>query len=226
MFLCWLIYLQLSGDYISKLTKLVRSHNLNSKRPMDKEVLTGIAIGIGLSASCGFRVFIPMLLAGLAAKIGIFPLQEGFQWLAGWPAIIGFGTATVVEVIAYYVPFIDNLLDTLSTPLAILAGTLLLTSVLPIDSDLLKWITGSVIGGGTASVIQGGTVLTRLASSKFTAGTGNFIVASGENAAAFGSSLLALFIPLLVAAVVIVMIVIIITKFRGRLFKRNNGIIK
>jgi hypothetical protein len=71
---------------------------------MDKEVFTAVAIGIGLSASCGFRVFVPMLVASLAAKMGIFPVQEGFQWLAGWPAIISFGTATVVEILAYYIP--------------------------------------------------------------------------------------------------------------------------
>src|SRR5512136_940935 len=102
---------------------------------MNKEVIIAIAIGIGLSASCGFRIFVPMLIASIAAKLGIFGVQEGFQWLAGWPAIVCFGTATVVEILAYYIPFVDNLLDTITTPLAIGAGTLLVTSVLPIDND-------------------------------------------------------------------------------------------
>lgn len=188
---------------------------------MNLELLTAVAIGIGLSASCGFRVFVPMLAASLAAKMGIFPVQEGFQWLAGWPAILSFGTATVVEILAYYIPFVDNLLDTITTPLAVGAGTLLLTSVLPIDNDLLKWITGVIFGGGAAATIQGGTVLTRAASTKFTAGTGNAVVATGEHAAAIGSSLLSLFIPLLVAALVIVLIVFIIVKFRGKLFRHS-----
>ncbi len=189
---------------------------------MNLELLTAVAIGIGLSASCGFRVFVPMLAASLAAKMGIFPVQEGFQWLAGWPAILSFGTATVVEILAYYIPFVDNLLDTITTPLAVGAGTLLLTSVLPIDNDLLKWITGVIFGGGAAATIQGGTVLTRAASTKFTAGTGNAVVATGEHAAAIGSSLLSLFIPFLVAALVIVLIVFIIVKFRGKLFRHSS----
>ena len=189
---------------------------------MEKEIITAIAIGIGLSASCGFRVFVPMLVAAIAAKMGIFQVNEGFTWLASWPAIICFGTATVAEILAYYVPFIDNLLDTITTPMAIGAGTLLMTSVLPINNDMLKWITGFIVGGGAAATIQGGSVLTRLASTKFTAGTGNTVVATGEHAAAFGTSLLSLFLPLIVAALVFLLVVYILLKFGKKLFSLNR----
>ncbi len=189
---------------------------------MEKEIITAVAIGIGLSASCGFRVFVPMLVASIAAKTGIFPVHEGFQWLASWPAIISFGTATVVEILAYYIPFVDNLLDTLTTPLAIGGGTLLLTSVLPIDNEFLKWASGFLFGGGAAAAIQGGTVLTRLASSKLTAGTGNAVVATGEHAAAFGISFLSLVIPLIIAALAIILIFYFISKFGDKLFRRQT----
>jgi hypothetical protein len=189
---------------------------------MNKEIIVAIAIGIGLAASCGFRVFVPMFVAAIAAKAGLFPLTEGFQWLGSWAAILCFGTATVVEIIAYYIPFVDNLLDTVTTPLAIGAGTLLLTSVLPIDSYLLKWTTGLIAGGGAAATIQGGTVLTRLASTKLTAGTGNSVVATGEHAVAFGSSILSLFIPLIIAVIVILAITFIILKFGKKLFRRKE----
>jgi hypothetical protein len=190
---------------------------------MDKEVLTAIAIGIGLSASCGFRVSIPMLVASIAAKAGIFPVNEGFQWLAGWPAILCFSAATVAEILAYYIPVVDNLLDTITTPFAVIAGTLLLTSVLPIDNGLLKWITGILFGGGAAAVVQGGSVLTRLASTKLTGGTGNSVVATGEHAAAAGTSVLSLFIPFFVAALVIVLVFFIISKVGKRLFARKQA---
>jgi len=182
------------------------------------EVLTALALGIGLSASCGFRVFVPMLVASIAAHVGLLPLQDGFRWLGSWPAMICFGTATVVEVVAYYVPFIDNLLDTLTTPLAIGTGTLLMTSVLPVDSDMLKWTTGLVVGGGAAAVIQGGSVLTRLASSKVTAGTGNNLLATGENAAAIGTSVLSLVIPWIVAAILLVVIAGVLVALARRHF--------
>jgi hypothetical protein len=189
---------------------------------MEKEIITAVAIGIALSASCGFRVFVPMLVASIAAKIGLFPVNEGFQWLATWPAIISFGTATAAEILAYYIPFVDNLLDTITTPLAIAGGTLLLTSVLPIDNDFLKWVTGFIFGGGTAAAVQGGSVLTRIASTKMTAGIGNSVVATGEHAAAFGTSILSLFIPLIVLTIIIVLAVYFITKFGKKLFALNT----
>jgi len=186
---------------------------------MEKEIITAVAIGIGLSASCGFRVFVPMLVASIAARMNIFPVNEGFQWLASWPAIISFGTATIAEILAYYIPFIDNLLDTITTPMAIGGGNLLLTSVLPIDNEFLKWVIGFLFGGGAAATVQGGTVLTRLASTKLTAGIGNPVLATGEHAAAFGTSALAVLIPLFFAALVIILIAYLILKFGKRLFK-------
>jgi len=189
---------------------------------MEKEIITAVAIGLGLSASCGFRVFVPMLVAAIAAKTGILPVTEGFQWLASWPAIFCFGTATLAEILAYYVPFIDNLLDTITTPLAVGGGTLLMTSVLPIDNDFLKWASGFILGGGAAATVQSGSVLTRLVSTKLTAGAGNAVVATGEHAAAIGTSVLSLFIPLFIAALLILLMVYIILKFGKKIFKEPS----
>ncbi len=192
---------------------------------MNAEILTAVALGIGLSASTGFRVFLPMLVASVAAHFGILPLSDSFVWLGSWPAIISFGTATVVEVAAYYIPFVDNLLDTITTPLAVGAGTLLMTSVLPVDNDLLKWIAGFVIGGGAAATIQSGSVVSRLTSSKFTAGTGNPVVSTGENVAALGTSILTLFIPVIIAAAFILLSVFILYQlFRWRKSKREHKV--
>jgi len=164
-----------------------------------------------------------MLVASIAAKLGLFPPTEGVQWLASGPAIISFGTATAVEILAYYIPFVDNLLDTIATPLAVGGGTLLLTSVLPVDNEFLKWAAGFLFGGGAAATIQGGTVLTRLASSKLTAGTGNAVVATGEHAASFGTSILSLVMPLVIAALLILLIVYFIMRFGARLLKKKSN---
>ncbi len=179
---------------------------------MEPQLITAIALGIGLSASTGFRVFVPLLVASVAARTGILPLTEGFAWLGSWPAIVCFGAATVAELLAYYIPFVDNLLDTITTPLAIGAGTLLMTSVLPVDSEMLKWVTGIIVGGGAAAAVQSGSVFTRILSSKFTGGAGNAVVATGEHAAAFGASITALFIPLIVALFFVLLIAFILRK--------------
>jgi len=182
----------------------------------DTESIAAVALGIGLAASAGFRVFVPMLVASIAAHFGVFPLQEGFNWLASWPAIVCFGTATIAEIVAYYVPFVDNLLDSITTPMAVGAGTLLMTSVLPIDSGLLKWTAGFIIGGGIAATVQGGSVLVRLLSSSLTGGSANSAVTTGEHVAAVGTSLLSLVIPLIVVPVLLVLIIVSIVFFRRR----------
>lgn len=184
---------------------------------MSTELITAVAIGIGLAASAGFRVFVPMLVAAIAAKVGIMPLNESFQWLASWTSIAILGTATVVEIMAYYIPVVDNLLDTVATPLAVVAGTLLLTSVLPIDSELMKWITGAAIGGGSAAVVQAGSALTRLTSTKLTAGMGNPVVATVENVAATGTSILSLIIPFFIVAIFVLLIIFIFSRVRRKL---------
>lgn len=188
---------------------------------MNTEIMTAVALGIGLAGSAGFRVFVPMLAASIAAHMGVFPVQEGFSWLAGWPAIACFGTATVIEITAYYIPVVDNMLDTVTTPLAVLAGTLLMTSILPVDNDMLKWMTGFIVGGGAAATVQSGTVLTRLASTATTGGLANPLVVTGEHAAAVGTSVLSLIIPLIVAAVFVIFCIVLLLFFRRRLFRRK-----
>lgn len=186
------------------------------------ETISAIALGIGLSASSGFRVFIPLLVASLASRFGVLPLGENFAWMGSMPALICFGVASVVEVLAYYIPFVDNLLDTIATPLALIAGTLLMTSVFPSDSEWTKWIMGFIVGGGAAATIQTGSSLTRLLSSKFTAGIGNPVVSTGEGVAATGFSILALFIPILIAVILILCIVLFIRVIYRRFRKKKQ----
>ena len=183
------------------------------------ELITAIALGIGLAASAGFRVFVPMLVASIAAYFGILPAQVSFVWLGSWPAMICFGSATIIEIVAYYLPWLDNLLDTVTTPLAVGSGTLLLTSVLPIDNDMVKWATGFIVGGGISGTVQTGTVLTRLGSSATTAGVANPIIATGEDTAAVVTSVLSLFIPLIVVSVLLVLTVILLIVFRKKIFR-------
>jgi hypothetical protein len=170
------------------------------------ELFLSICIGIGLSASTGFRIFVPALLANIACMNGWITPAENFGWLATWPTFFAFLSATLVEIGAYYIPFVDNLLDTIAGPLSILAGTLLTSSLVEVDSPLLQWSLGLILGGSTAGLVQAGTSLLRLGSSKFTGGLGNPVVATAENAASFGLSGLALFFPIVALVLVVVLL--------------------
>lgn len=183
---------------------------------MPTDWIVPLALGLGLSASVGFRVFVPLLVASLAAKTGILPLQENFAWMSSWPAIICFGTATVAEIAAYYIPIVDNFLDAINTPLAIAGGTLLATSVLPADTEFVKWVIGLLVGGGSAGIIHAGTSFLRLASTKTTAGAGNAMVATGEHMAAFGLSVSTLFVPVVIGMIVLALLIFLARKLLTR----------
>ncbi|GAB3019697.1 DUF4126 domain-containing protein [Niabella terrae] len=186
---------------------------------IDLHSFTAAALGVALAACCGFRVFVPMLVAGLAARFNIFHFSENFQWLASTPALICLGAATLLEIVAYYVPFIDNILDTIAAPLAAIAGTLIATSVIPIDAEWLKWVIGIVAGGGSAGLVASGTGLLRLLSSKTTLGTGNAVVSTGENAAAITGSVLSFVVPIAMALLFVLSFFWLIRKLMQRMRK-------
>ena len=160
------------------------------------EVVPPVLIGIALSATCGFRVFVPLLAVniGFRAKNAdgepLIDLAPGFDWLTSDIAMIIFLVAAIFEIGGYYIPWIDNLLDTIASPAAIVAGTLITTSFIDIDSWWLQWVLGLIAGGGAAGAVQATTVLTRASSTITTGGLGNPIVASVETSGAFlGSAL-------------------------------------
>src|SRR5690554_2029093 len=186
------------------------------------ETISAIALGIGLSASAGFRVFIPLLISSIASHFGILELGENFEWMGSVPALICFGVAAIVEVLAYYIPFVDNLVDSIATPLSVGAGTLLMTSVFPVENEWMKWILGFIVGGGAAATIQSGSTITRLFSSKFTAGAGNPVVSTTEGVAATGFSILSLIIPIIVAILIVILIVFILRILYKKLIKRKK----
>ncbi len=185
--------------------------------------LTATALGIALAACCGFRVFVPMLLAGLASKFHLFHFAESFSWLATTPALIGLAVATVLEIGGYYIPVVDNFLDTISAPAATIAGTLMATSVIPIENDWMKWMIGIIAGGGGAGLIASGMGLLRLFSSKTTLGAGNVFVSSGENAAAVGGTIVSFLLPVIMAILFLILIFWIGQKVFKRFAKRQTS---
>jgi len=170
---------------------------------MTSEVIIGLLLGIALSACCGFRVFIPLLVGSIAAKFGWIPLSENFAWMSSWAAITGFGVAAILEALAYYIPFVDNLLDTIAAPTAVAAGALMSASTMLHIDPTMQWILGLIVGGGTAGVVHAGTSLLRLGSTKFTAGTGNALVNTAEIGTSLVGSVMAILMPIFVGLLAI-----------------------
>ncbi len=167
------------------------------------ETVLGLIIGIGLSAACGFRIFVPMLGVSIAALTGHLTLFPGFEWMGTWPALIAFGTATVLEVATYYIPWVDNMMDALTTPAAVVAGIILTASVFGDVSPFLKWPMVIIAGGGVAGIVQVGTVVLRAGSSGTTGGMANSVVSTMELVGAILVTVLAILLPILCLVVVI-----------------------
>ena len=161
------------------------------------DLLMGLMIGVGLSAACGFRVFVPILGMSIANLAGHLTLSSGFEWIGTWPTLIALATATILEIIAYYIPWVDNIMDTVATPAAVIAGTIVTASQLGDVSTLLKWSLAIVAGGGASSAIQASTVVARIASTGTTGGLGNFVVSSLELFSAILMTVLAIVLPVI-----------------------------
>src|SRR5215471_3323239 len=166
------------------------------------DLVLSIVLGIGLAAATGFRVFLPMLILSGAAYAGQVPLDESFAWLGTPAALIMLGVAALVEIVAYYVPGVDNLLDTLATPGAFVAGTVVSAAVTTDLPPMVKWTAAVIAGGGIAGTTQGITAMLRAKSTVLTSGLGNPVIATAEIVAAILVPLLALAAPLAAFAVV------------------------
>src|SRR5512137_1951336 len=174
--------------------------------PQNFELFHALLIGIGLSAACGFRVFVPLLGVSVASQAGLLQLSPEFAWISSMPALVAFAVATFVEVGAYSIPLIDHLMDTLTTPAAVIAGTLLTASLLGDTSPFLKWSLAIIAGGGAAGIVQLGTLAVRGGSTLLTGGFGNLVVALLELAGSALMTLLALLLPMLILAALLVLL--------------------
>lgn len=183
------------------------------------DVLVSVALGIGLAAAVGFRVFLPLLVVSVAGYSGYLPLSESFSWLATLTALLMLSVAAVLEIAAYYIPGVDNLLDTVATPAALVAGTVVAAAVMADLPPLVKWTTAIIAGGGAAGITQAVTGLLRAKSTVTTGGLGNAVIATGELGGSLVTSLLALFLPL-VALAFVVLFCWISVKLIRKLFRR------
>jgi hypothetical protein len=186
------------------------------------DVPLSIVLGVGLAAATGFRLFLPMLVVSGAAYAGHLPLSDSFAWLGTAPALIMLSVATLIEILAYYVPGVDNLLDTLATPAALVAGTVVSAAVMADVPPMVKWTAAVIAGGGVAGLTQGATAMLRAKSTLFTGGIGNAVISSAELGGALLVSILALAAPLVALGLVIFFLWLAIRLVRHLLFRESH----
>lgn len=182
-----------------------------------EQAFLSVLLGLGLSAACGFRVFVPLLIINLAARGEILSLSPSFAWMGDTAALIAFSVATLLEIAAYYVPWLDNLLDAVAAPAAIVAGIVATAAVVTGMEPTMKFILAVIAGGGIAGAVQAATTGSRQVSSLVTGGLGNPLVATAELFGSLGLALLSIAAPL-VAGVAVLVVLILTTR---RLWRRR-----
>jgi hypothetical protein len=156
------------------------------------ELVLGVVTGIALSATCGMRVFVPVFGVSIAALTGHLDLADGLAWLGSPVVAISAGVAMLAEIVAFYVPWLDNALDGIAAPLAVTAGTILTASQIHDVSPYLQWALAIVAGGGTATIFQTKTMALRAASTLGTGGIANPVVSTAETGLAATGTILTL----------------------------------
>ncbi|GAA4289462.1 DUF4126 domain-containing protein [Aestuariibaculum suncheonense] len=182
---------------------------------MTIDSIISVCLGVGLAASVGFRVFLPLFTLSVAAYFNVWELNESWQWVGSSTAIITLGVATIVEIFAYFIPYVDNALDSIAVPLAALAGTAVMLSTVADLSPVVTWALAIIAGGGTAAAISGSSGTTRLASTATTGGLANPVVSTIETGTSMVMSVLSIFVPVLAF-----LFVILIMFFIFKLYKK------
>ena len=184
------------------------------------QIILSVFLGIGLASAAGFRVFLPLLVLSLAGFFDVIPLNESWQWVGSITAVITMGVATLIEIFGYYIPWLDNLLDTIALPLSTLAGTLIMAATISDLSPMLTWTLAIIAGGGTASVIKGNTAAARLTSSTTTGGLANPILTTVETGTSVIMSVVSIFLPIL-AFILVLVLFFVIFRFYKKLRKKH-----
>jgi hypothetical protein len=161
------------------------------------ESVLAVLVGLGLAASCGFRVFVPLLVLSVAARAGVVHPGSSLEWIGSWGAITAFGVASVAEVVAYKVPWLDHFLDTLASPAAVVAGTIVAASQTgAIGADpFMQWSSAIIAGGGAAGFVQATSVSTRAASTVATGGLANPLISAMQSVLSVVVSVLSVVAP-------------------------------
>jgi hypothetical protein len=188
-------------------------------RLMDWQLLESLGLGLGLGVAAGFRVVVPFWVLSAAALFGPLQLTENMTWLGGTTAFVALSLALVIEIAAYSIPWLDNVIDTVALPIAAVAGTLLMAIAANQLDPFAQWSVAIVAGGGAAAAVKGLNGLTRLVSTATTGGATNLIIAGVELVGAVLISVLALVAPIVMFVAVLAFFILLV-RFAIKAFYR------
>src|SRR5262249_42558275 len=136
--------------------------------------------------------------------------------------LLAFAAATAAELLGYFIPYVDHLLDLLGAPAAAAAGVLVSVSSFVGMSPFLRWTLAIIAGGGLAAFVHSATGAARAASTVTTGGLANPAVAAAEAASATLLSVLAIAAPV-AALALLALLVFLAWRLISRSAKRRSA---
>ena len=165
------------------------------------------AAGIALAACAGMRAFLPLLVIGIAGRLGRFEISEGYQWLLSDAALITFAVAAIAETLADKIPAVDHALDAVQLFIKPIVGTIaaaaLFVHLPPLEATLL----GLVVGGTVATGVGLAKAKVRLLSSLTTGTMLNPVVSLVEDVVSAVVAAIAVLVPVLALACIVGIVV-------------------
>jgi hypothetical protein len=165
------------------------------------ETLFAVGIGIGLSSIAGVRAFLPLVLVGLFARLGLFTLPAPLGFLDDWPVMGALAVLALLESGLDKVPALDPILNYVQTLLRIVAGAILFAAALQVGVDV-GTIPELAAGGVIAGLVSVLKTILRPAANMASAGVSVSFLSLVEDALAFLGGIIAVLVPLVPLALV------------------------
>jgi hypothetical protein len=121
-----------------------------------------LALAAALGWASGIRLYLAVLLTGLAGYFGFIDLPQGLRVLQHPGVIAAAGFMSFVEFFADKIPIVDTVWDTVHTLIRIPAGAALAAAALGADNQAMAWIA-ALVGGGLAATSHAAKLTTRAA---------------------------------------------------------------
>jgi hypothetical protein len=175
-----------------------------------------LALAAALGWASGLRLYLTVLLVGLAGRWGGLELPPGLAVLASTPVLGVAAALTAVEFLADKIPLIDSAWDALHTIIRIPAGAALVAGLVggwAGDAGQSWQVIAALIGGGLAATAHTAKASTRAAANTSPEPFSNLALSLAGDVAVPGMLWLAwahpfVFFPLLVTALAVMAVAI------------------
>ena len=184
-------------------------------------LLLGTSSAFGLASAAGLNTSLPLLVVGLAARLGLLTLWAPYDALASDVALGGLLVLAVLEIVGDKVPALDSAVHAVQWPLTMAAGAILFASQQSIVQDVspgLAILVGVLTAGGVHTL----RAMVRPAINLGTFGLGGPVVSVVEDLLALGLSVAALLAPILAVVLALALVVVGLRTASGAWSRRQR----